>query len=57
MCPKPEFGGRRSIRAITTTNHSFTISNSYLVLIPINVQEYPKWDYLVPEVFGHDDIK
>ena len=54
--PKPGFGGRRAISAKTKTNRPITISNTYLILIPVIVQDHTKLCKLVPEFFDRDDL-
>ena len=54
--PKPGFGGRRAISAKTKTNRPITINNTYLILIPVIVQDHRKLCKLVPEFFDRDDL-
>jgi hypothetical protein len=55
--PRKPYGGRRSIRSISKTNHHPTIVNAYLLLIPVTVDKRTiKWNKLVAEFFDQDDL-
>ncbi len=55
--PREPYGGRRSIRSISKTNHPPTIINTYSLSIPVTVDKTAtKPNKLVAEFFDQDDL-
>ncbi|CAF1367819.1 unnamed protein product, partial [Rotaria magnacalcarata] len=57
IAPKKEFDGKRSITTrATIKNCRNLVANSYLILIPVQVEKYTEWNKLLPQFFDQNDL-